>query len=147
MLFSYICFSSKKREAKITKSKDSWIMKYLGSILLFCLVLIAFSCEKPEDTIAKITVVDIMGIGVDSAEVRLFGDSDGTSTTIGDIRIDVTEKTNAAGDAVFDFTEFYEEGQAGLFVLNIEVTKDSLFTESIIKVEPEMLNEETVILQ
>ena len=114
---------------------------------MFAIVLVAFSCEKPEDTIAKITVVDVAGIAVDSAEVRLFGDSDGTSTVIGDIRIDVTEVTNAAGDAVFDFTEFYEEGQAGLFVLNIEVTKDTLFTESIIKVEPETLNEETVILQ
>ena len=55
--------------------------------------------------------------------------------------------TNAAGDAVFDFTEFYEAGQAGLFVLNIEVEKDSLSAESIIKVEPEITNEETVILQ
>lgn len=105
------------------------------------------ACDKTEDTIAKISVVDINGSGIDQATVRLFADGSGSTISVGDTRIDESTMTNSAGDAVFDFTDYYEAGQAGLFVLNIEVIKDTLDAESIIKVEPEVINEETVILQ
>ena len=121
--------------------------KYLKSILFLALIVGLTSCDKTEDTIAKISVVDITGEGIADVSVRLFGDGSGTTVNVGDIRVDEMSMTNAAGDAVFDFTEFYEAGQAGLFVLSIEVEKDSLTAESIIKVEPEITNEETVILQ
>ncbi|NND76716.1 MAG: hypothetical protein HKN39_00855 [Flavobacteriales bacterium] len=120
---------------------------YLKSILCLAIIASLTSCEKVEDTVAKIAVVDINGQGIADVSVRLFGDGSGTTVNVGDIRVDETAVTNAAGDAVFDFTEYYEAGQAGLFVLNIEVEKDSLSAESIIKVEPEIVNEETVILQ
>ena len=120
---------------------------YLKSILIVALIVGLNSCEKVEDTVAKISVVDVQGVGIAEVSVRLFGDGSGSTVNVGDIRVDETAVTNAAGDAVFDFTEYYEAGQSGLFVLQIEVEKDSLSAESIIKVEPEVVNEETVILQ
>ncbi len=119
----------------------------IKTVLIVVIALGFSSCRKTEDTIARITVVDINGVGIADAEVRLFGDGSGTTVNVGDVRVDEMAVTNAAGDAVFDFTEFYEPGQAGLFVLSIEVVKDTLEAESIIKVEPEVVNEETVILQ
>jgi len=115
--------------------------------LIFAIVFGLSSCDKTEDTIAKITVIDIEAQSIPQATVRLFASPSGTTTEVGDVRIDESALTNAAGDAVFDFTEYYEAGQSGLFVLNVEVIKDTLIAESIIKIEPEMINEETVILQ
>lgn len=120
---------------------------YLKSILIVAVIAGFTSCKKVEDTVAKISVVDIQGAGISEVSVRLFGDGSGSTVNVGDIRVDETAITNAAGDAIFDFSEFYEAGQSGLFVLQIEIEKDSLSAESIIKIEPEIVNEETVILQ
>ena len=115
--------------------------------LFIAIILCVAACNDPDDTIARVTVIDVNGARIADASVRLFGDGSGSTVSVGDIRVDETEVTNAAGEAIFDFTDFYEAGQAGLFVLNIEVEKDSLSAESVIKVEPEKVNEETVILQ
>lgn len=107
-----------------------------------CLLVLffAFSCEKVEDTIVKISVRDVLLQPVVGAEVTLFSQP-------GDSVIEEIENTNAAGDAVFDLSSFYGDGQQGLFVLNVEVDADSLSTSSIIQVIPQEVNELTLTLQ
>jgi len=48
---------------------------------------------------------------------------------------------------IVDFSEYYEQGQAGFAVLNIEATSDTSIVEGIIKIDPETVNQETLILQ
>ena len=146
-IFLILLITQIVKGAKITNKSGRMKSILINTILIIVLALGFSSCKEPEETIAKITVVDINGIGIADAEVRLFGDGSGTTVNVGDVRVDEMAMTNAAGDAVFNFSEYYEAGQAGLFVLNIEVVKDTLEAESIIKVEPELVNEETVILQ
>jgi hypothetical protein len=47
----------------------------------------------------------------------------------------------------FDFSDFYEEGQAGFAVLDIEASKGSDEGEGIIKIEEKKVNEETVVIE
>ena len=66
---------------------------------------------------------------------------------IGEVRFDTTQVSNAAGSVSFDFSDFYEQGQAGFAVLDIEATKGALSGIGIIKVEEETTNEQTIILE
>lgn len=96
------------------------------------------SCRREEPTVATVSVKNASDDFVPGATVRLFAE-DGN-------RIDTTATTNGAGLVTFDFSEFYELGQSGLFVLNIEVAKGIQWGEGIIKVEEEVENEETVVI-
>lgn len=104
------------------------------------------SCRKKGETVAKVMVVDTAGDPFAGAMVRLY-----PSPTIdehGAIVIDDTMWTDGTGYATFDFSENYNLGQAGVFVLDIEVRSgDTLYGEGIIKVEQEETSEEKVILQ
>lgn len=105
-----------------------------------------FSCRKKGDTVAKIVVVDTSGASFAGAMVRLY-----PSPTIdehGAITIDDTVYTDATGTATFNFTDRYNLGQAGVFVLDIEVRSgDTLYTDGIIKVEQEKTSTEKVVIQ
>ena len=81
------------------------------------------------------------------AEVRLFAVGSVDQTFIGELRFDTTQVTNAAGSVSFNFSEYYKQGQAGFAVLDIEATKGSLTGIGIIKIEEEMTNEQTVIME
>ena len=52
------------------------------------------------------------------ADVRLFYD---TSNGSNDPLIDVQKKTGINGSATFDFSDRYQDGQAGFAVLDIEI--------------------------
>jgi hypothetical protein len=114
--------------------------------ILFVLIALT-SCKKEEPTIALITVTTVDGVAVEQALVRLYPEPTAEGGTQGELIDDVEQFTNAAGQATFDFSEYYELGQAGFAVLNIEVTKDTLSAEGIIKIDPEVTNMETVIVQ
>lgn len=104
------------------------------------------SCRKEADTLAKIEVVDTSGAPFEGAMVRLYPTP--TTTNHGAIIIDDTLETDAAGLAIFDYTDMFNLGQAGFAVLDIEVRSgDSLHGEGIIKIIEEEINEETVIIQ
>ncbi len=125
-------------------------MKYLSrlALLALCTMMAFSSCRKEEDTIALIKVIDVDGFAISDAFVRLYPEPTNSSgDNVGELIDDVEQITDAAGEALFDFTEFYEEGQAGFAVLSVEVYKDSLAVEGIIKIDPEVVNEETLILQ
>lgn len=123
------------------------LMKHPLLLCMLCLAFVFSSCDKEEDTIALISVVDVEGEPVEQVLVRLFPEPSSSSAQEGNLIPDVEQFTDARGQATFDFSEYYEQGQAGFAVLNIEATKDTVFIEGIIKIDPEVVNEETLIFQ
>lgn len=119
-----------------------WMIAVIALISVF-----AYSCDKIEDTIATVRVVNSFGTPVSGAEVRLFAVGSGDDDQIGEIRFDTTQVTNGSGRVSFNFSDFYKQGQAGFVVLDIEASKGALTGEGIIKVEEEETNEETVTIE
>lgn len=104
------------------------------------------SCKKEQPTVAKVRVVDTSGAVFPGAMVRLYP----TPTIVqhGAIIIDDTLFADSDGYATFDYTDYFNLGQAGFTVLDIEVRSgDSLYGQGIIKIVEEEVTEETVILQ
>ena len=95
---------------------------FIFSGLFLCFALL-FSCYKQEKTLAIITVLDNnTNDPIADANVRLFYDpSNGSNFPL----IDVQKKTGNNGSASFDFSNRYQDGQAGFAVLDIEI--DSVF--------------------
>lgn len=105
-------------------------------------------CNKDQQTIATVTVVNADGEAVPGASVRLYAVSSETPPPPdSEIRFDTTQVTNGTGKASFDFSDYYQEGQAGFAVLDIEAKKGSLEGEGIIKIEEMKMNEETVVIE
>jgi len=108
--------------------------------------LATFSCRKEGDTVAKVLVIDTSGAPVAGAMVRLYPEP--TIGEHGAIIVDDTMYTDGLGYATFNYSDNYNLGQAGVFVLNIEVNSgDSIYGTGIIKVEQEETSQETVIAQ
>jgi hypothetical protein len=121
-------------------------MKARIYLLAFLAISISFSsCDKEEDTIALIRIVDVDGVPQEEVLVRLYPEP--TEIQTNELIDEVEQFTDAAGEAIFDFSEYYEQGQAGFAVLNIEAIRDTSIVEGIIKIDPEVVNEETLILQ
>ena len=80
-----------------------------------------WSCYKQEKTIAIITVLDNNTNGpLENVNVRLFYDNfNGTNVPI----IDEEKTTSSNGSATFDFSDNYQDGQAGFAVLDIEINE------------------------
>ena len=122
--------------------------KFIVGGLFAVMVFVAISgCNKDQQTIATITVVNDDGEPVPGASVRLYAVSSETPPPPNEIRFDTTQVTNGTGKASFDFTDYYEKGQAGFAVLDIEASKGSLEGEGIIKIEELKINEETVVIE
>ncbi len=103
------------------------------------------SCRKKLDTIAHIYVKDETNASVSNAMVVLYGTN--TQSTPQQVAVYDTAYTNANGLASFNYNELYQLGQAGVAVLDIKAQKDNKVGQGIIKIEPEMVNEETVYIQ
>ncbi|MFT6923695.1 MAG: hypothetical protein ACJA1C_002710 [Crocinitomicaceae bacterium] len=99
------------------------------------------SCRTKDDTIAIITVRDANNNPVANADVRVY--STGTS---GVNSIDDLAQTNSSGEAFFNYNDEYQLGQAGVAILDIEVTKDAETSHGIIKIEQEATTLETVYI-
>ena len=122
--------------------------KFIVGGIFAVMVFVAISgCNKDQQTIATITVVNDDGEPVPGASVRLYAVSSETPPPPNEIRFDTTQVTNGTGKASFDFTDYYEKGQAGFAVLDIEASKGSLEGEGIIKIEELKINEETVVIE
>ncbi|MBP6312995.1 MAG: hypothetical protein WAR83_15225 [Flavobacteriales bacterium] len=113
----------------------------------FVLVLLTTSfaaCNKEKPTKVLISVKMEDGSKVAGAEVKLFANP---AVPAGDYtRLNKTAVTDLSGVAEFDYTDFYEQGQSGFAVLDIETTVDTLFGEGIVKILEEETSEETVFL-
>lgn len=103
------------------------------------------SCNKKEDTIAKVKVLDTANAIVVGARVVLYGTS--TKVPIEPVVRRDTAYTNASGIAIFNYNDVYQTGQAGVAVLDIEARKDDLKGKGIIKIEQETENNATVFIQ
>lgn len=118
-------------------------LAFFGIVIMGLIVI--GSCVKKEDTIAKIEVRDENNDLVEQAMVVLHGTS--TCNCPSQVAVWDTAYTNAAGIATFNYNEIYQLGQAGVAVLDINAYKANRFGQGIIKIEAEMTNEETVIIQ
>ena len=80
-----------------------------------------WSCYKQEKTIAIITGLDNnTNSPLENVNVRLFYDNfNGTNVPI----IDEEKTTLSNGSATFDFSDNYQDGQAGFAVLDIEINE------------------------
>jgi hypothetical protein len=115
-----------------------------GTVALVASVFVLDSCNKVEPTKAIITVVDEDSHPVAGAYVKLFANP---TYPLGDpSRLLKEGNTDAAGIIVFDYSDFYKQGQAGFAVLDIFASYDTLAAEGIIKILEEEENEETVVL-
>jgi hypothetical protein len=91
---------------------------FIFGSFLFCFIFLS-SCYKEEKTKAVITVLDNnTNEAIEGANVRLYyDDSNGSSAPL----IDVQKTTSSNGSATFDFSDKYQDGQAGFAVLDVEV--------------------------
>lgn len=117
----------------------------LFTILLLFIGVTFTSCYKKEETVAIVTVIDENNQPVSGAEVRMFGTS--TQTPSQEVILNETRTTNSNGEAVFNMDEIYQTGQAGVALVNIEVTGNGFTTEGIMKIVQEETSRETIILQ
>ncbi|NVK66000.1 MAG: hypothetical protein HWE22_15525 [Flavobacteriales bacterium] len=120
--------------------------RYMALSVVALLSLAMFvGCRKKQDTIAEITVLDASNQAVSGARVVIYGQS--TTNQPANVVLYDTTETNSSGVAVFNFNDVYQLGQAGVAVLNIDVQKDQLTGQGIIKVEQEVTSKETVFVQ
>ena len=119
----------------------------LCALAAIILVPFATSCNKEKDTIAIITIIDTAGHPVPGAYVKLFANLAHQPEGAGAMdRLTREEMTDSKGQAKFDYTQQYKQGQAGFAVLDIVSFKDSAVGEGIIKIIEEETNETTVEL-
>jgi len=123
--------------------------------VLFIIVAIVFaqiftSCRKKKDTIAHIYVRDEADNPVNDATVILYGTSTGNpiggdGPGFGNFKD--TVQTSSSGLAVFNLSDIYQSGQAGVAILDVKAYKLNRLGTSLIKIEPETISEQTVIIQ
>jgi len=116
------------------------------ALLASLFVFSASGCRKKGKTIVLITVRDNTNAAVPGAMVRLYGQSTTNPPSGPVVRID-TAFTDESGVAMFDYTEVFQLGQAGLFVLNIEAKKGLMSGAGIVKIVEETTTEERVFVQ
>lgn len=109
------------------------------------LVTVFSACNKEEPTKAVIIVKLADGTPVEGALVKLYANP---AQPLGDPnRLNKEATTGSDGRVEFDYTDFYEQGQAGFAVLDILCTRDTLAGAGMIKITEEEVNEETVVVE
>lgn len=117
----------------------------LMAVIVTMGVFMSSGCRKKKDTIAKIYVRDVANVPVAGCQVVLKGES--TTNQPASVVLFDTTTTNSSGEAIFNFNDVYQLGQAGVAVLNIEATIGTMSGQGIIKIEEETTSEETVFVQ
>lgn len=120
---------------------------FLLGTLLLVLSISFVGCRKKADTIVKIYVKDSANKAVNAATVTLTAvTSEAVIKPIDDSIYPLITTTNSAGEAVFNLNEVYELGQAGVAVLDVNVSSGQGTGKGIIKVVEETTSEETVFI-
>lgn len=117
---------------------------FLGLFFLLGMTTLV-ACRTKGSTIAKIYVRDAANSPVAGATVAIYGQS--TTNQPSSVVLYDTTTTNSAGEAIFNFDDVYQLGQAGVAVLNIDVHGSGMVGQGIIKIEQEVTSEETVFIQ
>lgn len=116
---------------------------FIVSITFFA-YLLTTGCNRKKDTIAKVFVYDQNKKAVSGCQVILKPEpSESSSKTL--IQAD-TAITNATGEAIFNFNDLYQKGQAGVAVLNIYASKDGATGTGVIQIIEEETSETDVYL-
>lgn len=123
------------------------LVKKMFFVALIGLTAVALSsgCRKKVDTIAIIYVKNAGDEPVAGAQVVLYGQS--TINQPANVTLYDTTLSNSSGEAVFNFNDVYQLGQAGVAILNIKAKLGSAVGNGIIKIEEEKTVEETVFIQ
>ena len=122
-------------------------LRYIGGLAAVLLLLALGSCYKVQPTTATITVTDVNGTPLPGTMVRLFPNPTEPANPPAELNqeLDQTKQADAQGKVYFDYSSYYQRGQVGLYVLNIEATSgDTITVPGIIKVEEQKDNFETV---
>ena len=122
-------------------------LSYLGAFGLATLLLLISSCYKIENSTATITVTDKNGKVLPGTSVHIFPNPTQPSNPPAELNqtLDITLIADGNGQVYVDYTSYYQLGQVGLFVLNIEATSgDTIMIPGIIKVEEQEDNYETI---
>ena len=119
-------------------------MKFSKIFSLAALSLASFlvisSCNRKEDTIAKVFVYDESNNPISGAQVILRPEP--SENSVGKTLIEPdTTITNSTGEAIFNFNDLYQLGQAGVVVLNVYASKDGMTGEGVIQVIEEETSE------
>lgn len=123
---------------------------FIGFILGISLAL--SSCKKDTPTTVKITVRNASNQLVVGAEVILFIDeTSGSITPCATCEVDQSIKkavsTDYKGEAFFDVSDLYKSGSAGVAILDLRVDYLNNSTTTVIKIEPEIENKQTIYIQ
>jgi len=122
-------------------------LRYLGGLSIVLLLTFITSCYKVQNTTATIIVTDKNGVTLPNVEVHVYPNPTEPSDPPAEINqsLDQIVFTDGSGQVYLDYSEYYQRGQVGLFVLNIEATAgDSITVPGIIQVNPQEDNYETV---
>jgi hypothetical protein len=125
-------------------------LRPLIALFSFSVLFVVLSaCVKIKPTTAIIYVKKPDGTMCSGAQVRLYGQpANITSANASqELRIDLNGVTDAEGRVYFDLSEFYDGGQTGLAILNVDIMKGSLERSGFIQVIEQEVNEETFFLQ
>jgi hypothetical protein len=133
--------------SRLKKKKTMHKLTFLGAFGLATMLLLVSSCYKIENTTATITVTDKNGKVLPGTSVHIFPNPTQPANPPAELNqtLDVTVVADSEGKVYMDYTSYYQLGQVGLFVLNIEATSgDSIMIPGIIKVEEQKDNYETI---
>jgi len=126
-------------------------MKKVLFVIVAIIVAQTFtSCRKKKDTIAHIYVRDETDNAVNDATVILYGTSTGDPIGGNGPGFDIfrdTVQTSSSGLAVFNLSEIYQSGQAGVAILDVKAYKLNRLGTGLIKIEPEIISEQSIIIQ
>lgn len=126
-------------------------MRLLTAFILVAAIFGGTACsKKKKDTIAHIYVLDEGSNAVEGATVILYGQATGIpigSNTPGLVNLNDTAVTNESGLAVFNLSDRYQLGQAGVAILNIKAIKFNKSGNGTIKIIPEETCDQTITIQ
>jgi hypothetical protein len=123
------------------------------ALFIFLAIIVAqtfTSCRKKKDTLANVYIRNEMDAPVEGATVILYGTPTGNPVGTdfpGLVSLRDTVFTNSSGLAVFNLSDVYQSGQAGVAILDIEAFKLNRSGDGLIKIEPETVSEQTVFIQ
>lgn len=118
-----------------------------GAFFLFAALLFV-GCNKKEDTIVKVIVKDNANQVVPGASVTLLATpSPNEPPAAPSDNFPMITSTNSAGEAIFDLNDVFQEGQAGVAVLDIKASANGATGQGIVKSEQEEEVVEVVFIQ
>lgn len=130
--------------------RSSRIIFYGKFIFTLMIIFVSFSsCVKIKPTVAIIYIRNSDGSACNGALVRLYGQPSeiSTSNAAQMLRIDLTKQTDESGRAYFDLSDFYEAGQTGMAILNVDALKFNQVSTGFIQIKEQETNEGTFFLQ